>query len=71
MVHVGSEEILLDDARAVRRAAQRARLRLDYREWPGMPPVFPLFYSLLPEAREAVADMARFITEVTRERQPG
>lgn len=71
MVHVGSEEILLDDARAVRRAAQRARLRLDYREWPGMPHVFPLFYSLLPEAREAVADMARFITEVTRERQPG
>ncbi|MDP2228857.1 MAG: alpha/beta hydrolase [Moraxellaceae bacterium] len=65
MVHVGGEELLLDDARTVRRNAQRARLQIDYREWPGMPHVFPLFYSLLPEAREAMQEMAAFVIRVT------
>lgn len=56
-----TSEILLDDARAARDAALRAGVPVDYREWEGLPHVFPILGPLLPEAREAVADMAAFL----------
>lgn len=65
MVHVGSREILLDDARAIRRNAKRAGVRMMYREWPDMPHVFPLFHRYLPEGRKAIDQMARFVRDVT------
>jgi acetyl esterase/lipase len=65
MVHVGSQEILLDDARAIRRNAKRAGIRLRYREWEGMPHVFPLFHRILPEGRKAIAEIADFVKDVT------
>lgn len=65
MIHVGDKEILLDDARAIRRNAKRAGVRLKYREWPDMPHVFPLFHPFLPEGRKAIEQMASFIHDVT------
>lgn len=65
MVHVGTTEILLDDARAIRRNAKRAGVRLLYREWKDMPHVFPLFHRFLPEGRKAVLQMADFVRDVT------
>ena len=65
MVHVGSGEILLDDARAVKRAARKAGIRIEYEEWKDMPHVFPFFHSLLPEARAALQRMSRFVADVT------
>lgn len=65
MVHVGSKEILLDDARAIKRNAKRAGVRLQYREWPDMPHVFPLFHRFLPEGRKAIVQMANFVKDVT------
>lgn len=65
MIHVGAEEILLDDARAVKKAARKAGLSVTYKEWKGMPHVFPFFHSILPEAKQALQDMARFVTQVT------
>ncbi len=65
MVHVGTTEILLDDARAIKRNAKRAGVRLHYREWPDMPHVFPLFHRYLPEGRKAIAQMANFVKDVT------
>lgn len=65
MVHVGTHEILLDDARAIRRNAKRAGVHLHYREWPGMPHVFPLFHRFLPEGRKAINQMALFVKDVT------
>lgn len=66
MVHVGSTEILLDDARAIKRNAKRAGVRLVYREWNGMPHVFPLFHLILPEGRKALDQIAGFVTDLTR-----
>lgn len=66
MVHVGTTEILLDDARAIRRNAKRAGLRLAYREWDAMPHVFPLFHLVLPEGRECIAQIADFVQDITR-----
>jgi acetyl esterase/lipase len=65
MVHVGTTEILLDDARAIRRNAKRAGVRLHYREWKEMPHVFPLFHRFLPEGRKAIAAMSNFVNDVT------
>lgn len=66
MVHVGTTEILLDDARAIRRNAKRAGIRLRYREWEAMPHVFPMFHLVLPEARECLTEIAEFVTDLTR-----
>jgi acetyl esterase/lipase len=65
MVHVGSREILLDDARAIKRNAKRVGVRLHYREWKEMPHVFPLFHRFLPEGRKAITAMANFVKDVT------
>lgn len=66
MLHVGSTEILLDDARAIRRNARRAGVNLVYREWKDMPHVFPLFHGFLPEGRKALDHIARFVDNLTR-----
>ncbi|MGH8493433.1 MAG: alpha/beta hydrolase [Moraxellaceae bacterium] len=65
MVHVGSKEILLDDARAIKRNAKRAGVHLHYREWTDMPHVFPLFHGILPEGRKAISQMSNFVKDVT------
>jgi acetyl esterase/lipase len=65
MVHVGTTEILLDDARAIKRNAKRAGVRLHYREWKEMPHVFPLFHRFLPEGRKALTQIAGFVKDVT------
>jgi hypothetical protein len=58
----GSTEMLLDDSvRAHDRAQQAGTIsRIDV--WPDMPHVFPLF-SMLPEARRALDDIAAFIEQ--------
>ena len=68
MVHVGTGEILLDDARAIRRAANKAGVSMDYKEWTDMPHVFPMFHRVLPEGRQALQEMTSFIARVTRTR---
>ena len=65
MVHVGTREILLDDARAIKRNAKKAGIPLHYREWTDMPHVFPLFHRFLPEGRKAIAEIALFVKDVT------
>lgn len=64
MIHVGSNEVLLDDARSIRRNAKRAGVSLKYREWPDMPHVFPIFHHYLPEGRKAIEQMADFVRHV-------
>lgn len=68
MIHVGTGEILLDDARAVKKAAKKAGVSVTYREWKDMPHVFPIFHAVLPEARQALQEMAAFVTRVTGQR---
>lgn len=58
-------EILRDDVRAVRDAALRAGVTVRYHEAQGLPHAYPSLSFILPEARQAVSDMADFIHEVT------
>ena len=61
----GSTEMLLDDSVRAHDRAQQAGTSARIDVWPDMPHVFPLF-AMLPEARQAVADIVAFIGEHTR-----
>jgi acetyl esterase/lipase len=58
----GSTEILLDDSVRAHDRAQQAGTCSRIDVWPDLPHVFPLF-AMLPEARQAVDEIARFIDE--------
>ena len=58
----GSTEILLDDAVRAHDRAQQAGTDSRIDVWPDLPHVFPLF-AMLPEARQALDAIARFIDE--------
>jgi monoterpene epsilon-lactone hydrolase len=65
LVLVGTDEVLYDDAAAVvdkaRAGGAEARLLVGQDQ----NHIWPLFESLLPEGREAIDEMARFIRRVT------
>ena len=58
----GSTEMLLDDSVRAHDRAQQARTNSRIDVWPYMPHVFPLF-SMLPEAKRALGDIAAFIEQ--------
>jgi acetyl esterase/lipase len=60
-IQVGSTEVLLDDARAVRDAYERAGVPVDHHEWPEAPHVLASFARWLPEARVAVERIGAFV----------
>jgi len=62
LVHVGSEEILLDDSvlLAKRYAAAGADIRL--KVWQGCMHVFHISWKYLPEGRKAIKEISEFIT---------
>ncbi|HEX2347639.1 MAG TPA: alpha/beta hydrolase [Ktedonobacterales bacterium] len=61
LIHVGDCEVLLDDSRKLAERARQAGVAVTLRIWDGMFHAFPLF-TFLPEACEAVDEMAEFIT---------
>jgi len=58
----GSTEMLLDDSVRAHDRAQQAGTNSRIDVWPDMPHVFPLF-SMLPEAKRALGDIAAFIEQ--------
>lgn len=61
LIHVGDCEVLLDDSRKLAERARQAGVAVTLRVWDGMFHAFPIF-TFLPEAREAVDEMAEFVT---------
>jgi acetyl esterase/lipase len=64
LIQVGSEEILLDDARALLHLGHKAGLQIDYQEFAGMWHDFQLFSPVLKTANAAVNDIKNFIQRV-------
>jgi len=60
MIHVGTTEILYDDARLVADAAKRDGVKVDYNEWHDAPHVLPLFTPWIPEANQCLQKMVGF-----------
>jgi len=61
LILVGSEEILLDDARRVAEKARRAGVSVNLQEWPGLWHVWPVLGSLIPESRRAFQAARQFL----------
>jgi acetyl esterase/lipase len=60
MVHVGSTEILRDDATRLSQKAEASGTDISVEVWDGMPHIFQ-FFNWLPEARGSIARLGSFI----------
>jgi acetyl esterase/lipase len=61
LLHVGTTEILLDDATRVLVAAREAGVEAHLRLWQDLPHVFHIFALHLPAARAALTEAAQFL----------
>ena len=61
LIQVGNDEILLSDATRLAERARAAGVQVELTIWPGMWHVWQLFAPWLPEAREAIEQMASFV----------
>lgn len=64
LFHVGSDEILHDDAVRMAENLQAAGCRAEIEVWPRMPHVWHLFAPALPEAGRAIARIGAFVDRI-------
>jgi acetyl esterase/lipase len=60
LIQVGSDEVLLDDAHALHRRAVADSVRAKLEVWLGMIHVWHMFHPILPEASDAIDEIAAF-----------
>ncbi len=70
LIHVGSNETLLEDSARIAAAAGAANVRVTLEIWPDMIHAFTLFYPQLAMGREALAQVGAFVRAMT-ELPPG
>lgn len=63
LVHVGSEEVLLDDSKGLASRARTAGVDARLEIWPGMIHVWHMFHPVLPQGRDAIAKLVEFVRE--------
>ncbi|MHA1386633.1 MAG: alpha/beta hydrolase [Candidatus Helarchaeota archaeon] len=63
LIQVGIAEILLDDSRRFADRAKQAGVEVDLEIWEDMIHVFQAFATYLPEGREAITHIGRFIKQ--------
>jgi monoterpene epsilon-lactone hydrolase len=61
LIFVGEDECLLDDAARLAKRAHDAGVEVQYRAWEGMWHVFPMAAAQVPEGREAIEDIGRWV----------
>jgi epsilon-lactone hydrolase len=64
LIHVGSDEILHDDAVRMAQILRAAGCHAEIEVWPRMPHVWHLFAPALPEAMQAIANIGAFADQV-------
>jgi acetyl esterase/lipase len=64
LLHVGTDEILLDDSTRFAERARAAGVDARLVVWPQMWHVFHVFAPFLPEARKAIAQVGEFVREM-------
>lgn len=71
LIQASDAEMLLDNARRYTAKAKSQGSRAELHTWPGMVHVWQIFVPMLPEAEEAFADVASFISKIdTSKREP-
>jgi len=63
LIHVGSDEIILNDSTRLATEAAEAEVDVTLRCWPDMFHVWQAYHAILPEAREALEEAGAFIAE--------
>lgn len=61
LIQVGSDEVLRDDAVRMAKRMQHAHCQVELQIWPQMPHVWHLLAPILPEAREAITEIGKFM----------
>jgi epsilon-lactone hydrolase len=69
LIHVGNDEVLLDDSRRLAERARAAGVTVDLKIWPVVPHAWQLFYPMLPEARQSIHEASIFLNAVVKARQ--
>jgi phosphinothricin tripeptide acetyl hydrolase len=64
LIQAGSDEVLLDDAIRLAEKAQAAGVDVSLEVWPGMFHVWQMVSVFVPEGRQAIAGIGRFIDRV-------
>lgn len=67
LVHASADEVLRDDSVRVVERARAAGVDVTFRLWRRVPHVWQFFSAVLPEARESLDDVVRFVREQLRE----
>jgi monoterpene epsilon-lactone hydrolase len=60
LIHVGSEEVLLDDAMGLLHAARASKVSVQLEVWPDMIHVWHMFHAMLPTGAQAIDALAKF-----------
>ncbi len=63
LIQVGGRETVLDDARVLAARAEAARVAVTLDVWDDMIHVFQMYAADLPEARDAIGRIGRFLRE--------
>lgn len=61
LIHVGSEETLLDDSIRLAERARAAGVQVELKIWRGVPHAWQLFHAFVPEGRQSLAAAAAFL----------
>jgi acetyl esterase/lipase len=71
LIHLGSDEILRDDAVRMAEKMRAAGCHVEIEVWPRMPHVWHLFAPVLPEANAAIARVGAFVDRMLAKGQGG
>jgi monoterpene epsilon-lactone hydrolase len=66
LIHVGADELLLDDSRRLAERAAAAGVSVDLSIWPIVPHGWQMGVAFMPEARRSLAETAAFLSRATR-----
>lgn len=65
LIHVGTNEVLLDDSTRLAETARAADVPVVLRLWPDVPHVWQLFHPFIPEGRESLLEATSFLKQNT------
>lgn len=68
LIHVGADELLLDDSRRLAERASAAGVEVDLTIWPDVPHGWQLGAAFMPEARRSLVEAAEFLKRACRPR---
>jgi len=63
LIHVGTDEVLLDDSTQLAERARAAGVPVELKLWPDVPHVWQLFHNFIPEGRESLGAASAFLKQ--------